>query len=62
MALVVITITDTDQGADVGVLSEPPINTKAPRDTLTPAQLAALQMLGAFSAAQPEPSRILTIN
>lgn len=47
MALIVITVSDSDEGAQVSVLSEPGIPTD-PLATLTPAQGAALSMLSAL--------------
>lgn len=48
MALIVITINDSDEGAQVGVLAEPGV----PKDgsPLTPAQGAALQMLAVLQS------------
>lgn len=49
MALILITVNDTPEGPQVGVVSEPPIRPGG--DTvLTPAQVVALNMLDALKA------------
>ena len=51
MALIIITINDTPNGdADIGVLSEPALDTSDPTKILTEAQLLALNMLHAATS------------
>jgi hypothetical protein len=52
MALVVITVIDGPEGADVGILSEPAIPTE-PSGVLSPAQVVALDMLRAAVGDHP---------
>jgi hypothetical protein len=48
MALVVITIADSPEGAQVAVQAEPALPAGRPNVMLTPAQAAALTMLAAL--------------
>ena len=49
MALILITVNDTEEGPQVGVVSEPPIH-QGPDAVLTPAQVVSLNMLNALKA------------
>lgn len=59
MALIVITIIDTDQGPQLGLVSEPRMD-MGPDVLLSPAQQTALTMLDALNpkAAEERKSRI----
>ena len=50
MALIVITVVDSPEGAQVGVVSEPAFDTGQSAREVTPAQLAALSMLKALES------------
>lgn len=59
MALIAITIIDTDEGPQLGLVSEPRMD-MGPDSVLTPAQQTALAMLDALNpkAAEERKSRI----
>lgn len=50
MALIVITVHDGPQGAEVGVLGEPALDPNQPQAMLSPAQGVALLMLSALNS------------
>jgi hypothetical protein len=63
MALVVITVSDDQQGGvAVSLISEPQMNPSQPLPSITPAQRAALDMIEAMQVQKDEPSRVLLLN